>query len=212
MQIDQRHHLANKDPYSQSYGFSSSHVWMWELDHKEVWAPKKWCFQIVGLEKTVKSPLDCKEIKPVNTKRNQPWIFIGRTDVEPEAPILWPPDSESWFFGKDTDAGRKHHFWRSPFTFDISHWHSHSLFDTEGKRKRGRQRTRWLDGITGSMNMNLSKFWEIVNDREVWPIGVHGSQSRTQLSYWTPPLMQTEPSLISPSVNEHISLVFKEGK
>ena len=185
---------------------------MWELDHKEGWVPKNWCFWTVVLEKTLESPLDCKEIKPVNTKRNQPWIFIGRTDVEPEAPILWPPDSESWFFGKDTDAGRKHHFWRSPFTFDISHWHSHSLFDTEGKRKRGRQRTRWLDGITGSMNMNLSKFWEIVNDREVWPIGVHGSQSRTQLSYWTPPLMQTEPSLISPSVNEHISLVFQEGK
>ena len=109
MQMEQRHHFANIGPYSQSYGFSSSRVRMWELDHKEVWALKKWCFQIVGLEKTLKSPLDCKEIKPVNTKGNHSWIFIGRTDVEAETPILWPPDSKSLFMGKDTDAGTE---WR----------------------------------------------------------------------------------------------------
>ena len=96
MQMEQRHHFANIGPYSQSYGFSSSRVRMWELDHKEVWALKKWCFQIVGLEKTLKSPLDCKEIKPVNTKGNHSWIFIGRTDVEAETPILWPPNLKSW--------------------------------------------------------------------------------------------------------------------
>ena len=92
--------------YSQSCGFSSSHVWMWGLDHKEGWVLKNWCFQIVVLDETVKSPLDSKEIKPVNPKGNQPWIFFGRTDVEAEAPILWPSDGKSRFTGKDSDAGR----------------------------------------------------------------------------------------------------------
>ena len=100
----QRHHFANKGLYSQSYGFPSSHAWMWELAHKEGWAPKNWCFQTMMLEKTPESPLDCKEIKPVNPKRNQPWILIGRTDAE--APLLWPPDVKSRLIGKDPDAGR----------------------------------------------------------------------------------------------------------
>ena len=99
----QRHHFANKVPYSQSYSFSNSCVWMWELDHKEGWAPKNWSFWTVVLEKTLESPLDCK-IKPVNPKGNQPWIFIGRTDVEAEAPILWPPDMKSRLTGKDPNA------------------------------------------------------------------------------------------------------------
>ena len=97
----QRHYFANKDLYSQSYGFSSSHVWMWELDHKESWALKNWCFWIVVLEKTLESPWDCKEIKLVNPKGNQSWIFIGRTDVEAETLILWPPDAKSLLMGKD---------------------------------------------------------------------------------------------------------------
>ena len=88
----QRHHFSNKALYSRSYGFSSSHVWMWELDHKGDWALKNWCFWIVVLEKTLDSPLDCKQIKPVNPKGNQPWILIGRTDAEAEAPVLWPSD------------------------------------------------------------------------------------------------------------------------
>jgi len=92
--------------YSQSYGFSSSHVWMWELDHKEGWVPKNGYFQIVVLEKTLESPLDSQEIKPVNPKGNQPWIFIGRTDAEAEAPILWPLDEKSRLIGKDPDAGK----------------------------------------------------------------------------------------------------------
>ena len=100
----QRHHLADKGPYSQSYCFSSSHTWIWELDCKEGWVPKNWCFQTAVLEKTVKSPLDCKEIKLVNSKGNQPWIFIGRTDAE--APVLWPPDLKSPFIGKDPTAGK----------------------------------------------------------------------------------------------------------
>ena len=102
----QRHHFAYKGPYSQGYGFSSSHVWMWELDHKEAWAPRKWSFQIVVLEKTLESPLDCKEIKPVNPKGNKSLIFIGRTNAKVEAPILWPPDAKNHLIGKDPDRGK----------------------------------------------------------------------------------------------------------
>ena len=102
----QRHYFADKGSYSQSYGFSSSHVWMWELDYKESWASKNWCFWTVVLEKTLESPLDCKEIQPVNPKGNQSWIFIERTDAEAKTPILWPPDAQSWLTGKDPDAGK----------------------------------------------------------------------------------------------------------
>ena len=100
----QRHYFVSKDPSSRSYGFSNSHAWMWELDHKEGWVPKNWCFWTTELEKTLESPLDCKEIKPFNPKGNQPWIFIGRTDAE--TPILWPSHAKSWLIGKDSDAGR----------------------------------------------------------------------------------------------------------
>ena len=102
----QIHYFVNKGPSSQGYGFSSSHVWMWELDYKESWAPKNWCFWTVVLEKTLESPLDCKEIQPVNPKGNQPWIFTGRTDAEAEAPILWPPDVKNQLIRKDPDAGK----------------------------------------------------------------------------------------------------------
>ena len=95
-----------KGPYSQSYGFSSSHVWMWQLDHKESWAPKNWCFWTAVLEKTLESPLDCKEIQPVHPKGDQSWMFIGRTKAEAEIPILWPPDAKNWLIGKDHDAGK----------------------------------------------------------------------------------------------------------
>ena len=102
----QRHHFAHKSPYSQSYGFSSSHIWMWELDDKEGWVLKNCYFWTVVLEKTLESPLDCKEIKPVNPKGNQFWIFIGRTDAKAEAPILWPADEKSWLTGKDGNVGK----------------------------------------------------------------------------------------------------------
>ena len=102
----QRHYFANKGPYSQKYGFSSGHVWMWELDYKESWAPKNWCLWTVELDKTLESPLDCKEIQPVYPKVNQFWIFIGRTDAEAETSILWPPDVKSWLIWKDSDAGK----------------------------------------------------------------------------------------------------------
>ena len=101
-----RHYFANKVPSSQSYGFSSSHVWMWELNYKESWVLKNWCFWTVVLEKTLESPLNFKETKPVNPKGNQSWIFIGRTVAEAEAPVLWPPYVNSWLIGKDPDAGK----------------------------------------------------------------------------------------------------------
>ena len=102
----QRHYFADKGLSSQSYGFFSSHVWMWELDYKESWAPKNWCFWTVVLEKTLESLLDCKEVKPVNPKGDQSWIVIGRTDAEAETPIFWPPDVKNWLIGKDPDAGK----------------------------------------------------------------------------------------------------------
>jgi len=99
-----RHYFANKGPSNQGYGFSSHHVWIWELDYKESWAPKNWCFWTVVLEKTLESPLDCKEIQPVHPKGYQSWMFTGRTDVEAETPILWLPYGKSWLIGKDSEA------------------------------------------------------------------------------------------------------------
>ena len=102
----QRHYFANRGPSSQGYGFSSGHVWMWELDGEESWAPKNWCFWTVVFEETLQSPLDCKEIQPVHPKGDQSWVFYGRTDVEAETLILWPPDSTSWLIWKNPDAGK----------------------------------------------------------------------------------------------------------
>ena len=102
--IKQRHYFVNKCLYSQSYSFS--HTWMWEVDHKEGWAPKNWCFWTVVLEKTLESALDCKEVQAVHPEGDQSWVFIGRTDAEAETPILWPPDAKNWLIGKDPDAGK----------------------------------------------------------------------------------------------------------
>ena len=122
--LKSRHYFANKGPSSQGYGFSSSRVWMWELDYKESLVPKNWCFWTVVLEKTLESPLDCKEIQPIHPKGNQSWIFIGKTDAEAETPILWPPDAKSWLIWKDPDAGKD--WWqeeKGTTEDDVVGWH-----------------------------------------------------------------------------------------
>ena len=133
----QKHYFVNKSPSSQSYGFSNSHVWMWELYYKKSWAPKNWCFWTVVLEKTLESPLECKGIKPVNPKGNQPWIFIGKTDAEAETPLCWPPDTKNCLIWKDPDAGKDWRQEEKGMTEDeMVGWHhrldGHDLEQTPG--------------------------------------------------------------------------------
>ena len=167
----QRHYSANKCLSSQRYGFSSNHVWMWELDYKESWLLKNWCFWTVVLEKTLESPLDCKEIQTVHSKGNHSWIFIGRTDGEAETLILWPlmwrADSleKTLRLGK-IEGGRRRGWQRMRWLDSI--WNQDCL---EKYERHQWQRMRWLDGIT---DMSLSKLWELVMDREAWCAVVRG--------------------------------------
>ena len=149
--------------FSQGYGFSSVHVWMWELDCEESWVLKNWCFWAVVLEKTLESPLDCKEIQPVHPKGDQSWAFFGRTDAKAETPVLWPPHAK-------IDSLEK----------------TLMLRGIGGRRRRGWQRMRWLDGITDLMVMSLSELRELVMHREAWHAVIHVvAKSWTRLSDWT---------------------------
>ena len=159
----QRYHFANKGPYTQSYGFSRSHVWMWELGYKESWVLKNWCFWTVVLEKALDSPLDYKEIQPVHPKGDQSWIFTGRTDAAAETPILWSLDAKNWLIGKDPDAGKDWSQEEKRMTENmIVGWH-HWLYGHEFEQALG-----------------------VVIYREGCCVAVHGvAKSQTGLSNWT---------------------------
>ena len=161
---NQRHYFADKGLSTQSYGFPSSHVWTWELDYKENWAPKNWFFWTVVLEKTLESPSGSKEIKLFNPKGNEPWIFIGRTDAEAEAPILWLPNAKNWLIGKDPDSDKDWGQEERVTEDEVVGWH------------------HWLNGHESEQTPGDGA----VKDREVWCAAVHGvAKNQIQLSNWT---------------------------
>ena len=184
--LKSRDHFANKGPYNQSYGFSSSHVRMWELDHKENWAPKNGCFQIVVLEKTLKSPLDWKKIKLINPKGNQPWIFIGRTDAE--ASILWPPDTKSQLIGKDSDAVKD---WRQKKAAaredEMVGWH-HWL--------NGHEFEQTPENGEGRGNLVCYSSWGRKESDTTEPLNHNSKESGSLLARWPLLLLTRNPFLL----------------
>ena len=170
----QRHYFSNKGPSSQSYSFSSSHVWMWKMDHKESWAPKNWCFWTDMLEKTLENPLACRKIKPVNNKR----IFIGRTDAEAEAPILWSPDMKNWLFRKDPIAGKDWRQEEKETTEDeMVGWH-HQLDGHEFEQAPGVGDGRWNLAYCSPWGLKESDLteWTELN----WPLARYLAGSHTE--------------------------------
>ena len=163
------HYFANKGPSSQGYGFSSSHVWMWELDCEDSWVLTNWCFWAVVLEKTLESPLDCKEIQPVHPKGDQSWVFIGRTDAEVETPILWPPHAKSWLIGKDPNAGKDWGQEKGTTEDEMAGWH-HWLNVYE---------FGWTPGVgDGQGGLACCSSWEI------------DGETVTDLIFWAPKSLQ----------------------
>ena len=169
----QRHYFASKGLSSQGYGFSSSHVWMWELDCEESWAPKNWCFWTVVLEKTLESPLDCKEVHP---KGDQSWMFIGRTDAEAEIPILWPPDAKSWLIWKDPDAGKD---WKAGGEGDDRGWDGLMASPTQWTWLWVNSGSWWWTGRPGVLqSMGLQR---VVHD---WATEVNWTECSLETASW----------------------------
>ena len=159
--LKSRHYFANKGPSSQGYGFSGSDVWMWELDYKESWVPKNWCFWTVMLEKTLESPLDCREIQPVHPKGDQSWVFIGRTDAEAQTPILWLPHAKSWLIGKDPDAGRD---WGAGGEGDNRRWDGWMASSTWWTWVWVNSRSWWWTGRPGVLRFMGLQSWTRLSD------------------------------------------------
>ena len=159
----QRYYFSNKGPSSQGYSFSSGHVWMWELDYKESWAQKNWCFWTVVFEKTPESPLDCEEIQPVHPKGDQSWVFIGRTGAEAETPVLWPPDAKGWLIWKDPHAGK--------------YWGQEEKGTTEDEM------VGWHQRLNLGVLINSGSWWWTGRPGMLWFMGV--AKSQTLLSGWT---------------------------